>query len=130
MELAEKALRMEEAGHALDGETIHGGTDELLQDYANYIEILKPYFPEEKKIIRSRRPISFDELEKFFEEIRAAMEELDMDTAWEIFNKMAEFSYKAEEETFFEMLGEAASEYDVDKCEDIIAQWENLYKTK
>ncbi|MBQ7920601.1 MAG: PocR ligand-binding domain-containing protein [Lachnospiraceae bacterium] len=130
MELSEKALRMENAGHAQDGELIHQCTDELLQQYASYIDILKPYFPEEKKGDGQGKDISVGELEVFFEEIRAAMEELDMDTALEIFNNMAEFTYKEEEEELFEMLGEAVAEYDVDKCEEIIARWENYYKMK
>ncbi len=129
MELSEKALRMENAGHAQDGEFIHECTDELLQLYAGYIDILKPYFPDEKKGEGAGKEISAGELKVFFEEIRAAMEELDMDTALEIFNNMAEFTYKEEEEALFELLGEAVAEYDVYKCEEIIEKWENYYKT-
>ncbi|MBQ8822709.1 MAG: PocR ligand-binding domain-containing protein [Lachnospiraceae bacterium] len=129
MELSEKALRMEKAGNERDGELIHRCTDDMLQQYLGYIDILKPYFPEEKKGDGTGKEISSGELEVFFEEIRAAMEDLDMDTALEIFNNMAEFSYKEEEEALFEMLGEAVACYDVDKCEEIIGKWENYYKS-
>ena len=91
---------------------------------------MKEYFHEEKKKFGSGKDITADELGEFFEEIRAAMEELDMDIAMELFNKMAEYSYKEEELVLFEMLGEAVTEYDADKCEEIIEKWENYYKTK
>ncbi len=130
MELSEKALRMEMAGKENDGELIHRCTDDMLQQYIGYAEILKPYFPEEKKATGLGKEITAEEIEVFFEEIRAAMEDLDMDTALEIFNNMAEFNYKEEEEALFEMLGEAVAEYDVDKCEEIIVKWENYYKIK
>ena len=129
MELSEKATRMEKAGNACDGNLIHECTDEMLQQYIGYIDILKEYFPEEKKNFGSGKDITADELDGFFEEIRAAMEELDMDVVMELFNKMAEYSYKEEELVLFEMLGEAVAEYDVDKCEEIIEKWENYYKT-
>ena len=128
LELSEKALRMEKAGNEQNAELIHRCTDEMLQQYVRFIDILKPYFPEEKKDTETNKEISADELQGFFEQIRAAMEDLDMDTALDIFNDMAELSYKEDEEALFEMLGEAVADYDVDKCEEIIKKWENYYK--
>ncbi|MBQ7918599.1 MAG: PocR ligand-binding domain-containing protein [Lachnospiraceae bacterium] len=127
LELSQKALRMEKAGNDGDGNLIHSCTDELVQQYIGYIDILKEYFPEEKKEPDSGREITVKELESFFEQIRTAMEDLDMDTVMEIFNVMAEFHYKDEEEALFEMLGEAATDYDVESCEEIIQKWENYY---
>ncbi len=128
MELSEKAARMEKAGNACDGGLIHECTDEMLQQYIGYIDILKEYFHEEKKKFGSGKDITAEELGEFFEEIRAAMEELDMDIALEIFNNMAEYNYKEEELVLFEMLGEAVTEYDADKCEEIIEKWELYYE--
>ncbi len=127
MELYEMAARLEKAGNEKDEELIHSSTDDMLQLYISYIDILRSYFPEEKKEEGQGRAITASELEVFFEEIRAAMEDLDMDVAMEIFNNMAEFTYKEEEEVFFEMLGEAVADYDADKCEEIIDKWEKYY---
>lgn len=128
LELSEKALKMEKAGNEQNAELIHSCTDEMLQQYVGFIDILKPYFPEEKKDTGTNKEISAEELQVFFEKIRDAMEDLDMDTALDIFNDMAELSFKEDEEVLFEMLGEAVADYDVDKCEEIIEKWENYYK--
>ena len=129
MELSEKAFQMEVAGNEKNGSLIHSCTDGMLELYVKYIDILKPYFPEEKKAVEITKKLSVDELEIFFGQIREAIDNLDIDTALEIFNNMANASYDEEEEVFFEQLGEAVSEYDVDKVEDIIEKWEAYYKT-
>lgn len=128
-ELSEKALLMEKAGNERNSQLIHSRTDDMLKQYLGYIDILKAYFPEEKKNTGTTKEISPIELKIFFEGIRSAMDDLDMDTALDILNTMAERSYKEDEEAFFEMLGEAVSEYDVDRCEEVIEKWENYYKT-
>lgn len=126
LELSEKALLLEKAGNAGDGETIHRDTEELVLQYAGYIEILKPYFQEEKKADTGKE-ITAEELQEYFARIRVAMEDLDMDTVLEIFGVMAQYSYKDKEEELFEQLGEAATDYDVERCEELIGEWEQLY---
>ena len=127
LELSEKAFRMEKAGNEKNSALIHSCTDEMLELYVKYIDILKPYFPEEKKDTEKNKKLSDEELEIYFEQIREAMDDLDIDTALEIFNNMAKASYEEEEEVLFEQLGEAVSEYDVDKVEEIIEKWEAYY---
>ena len=127
MELSEKALRLEKAGNEADCELIHSATDELLELYISYIDILKGYFPEEKKEEGAGKELTTDELKAFFGQIRVAMEELDLDTVMDVFNEMGQYTYKEEEEDLFEKFGEAATAYDVEACEEIIEEWERLY---
>ncbi len=126
MELAEMAASMEQAGNSDNGALIHQKTDEMLKVYKSYIEILKLYFPEEKKKTEASMPIPLTDLWGYFDNIRTAAEELDFDTIGEVLDLM--FNYKYEDEQFeqLKLLQEAAEEYDVDKCEEIIQHWEKM----
>ncbi len=122
--LSEKAARLEQAGNEKDAVLIHQCTNEMLEQYMQYIDILKSYFVTEEKDKSSLKLITNEELERFFGEIREALEDLDMDKIEEIINEMSEYQYEGEQEGLFEELKEAVSEYDADKCEDVIQRWE------
>ncbi len=126
MELSEKAKRLEQAGNMLEIELIHATTDEMLEQYLSYKEILRPYFPEETKEAAPKKHISKEELVAYFLAIRDAAEELDMDTVSEILDKMRAYAYEDAQASLLEQLEEAVSEYDVDKCEETLQQWESL----
>ena len=128
MELSEKALILEKAGNEQNGKLIHECTDELISLYTSYIDILKPYFAEENKETDARKKITADELKVYFEQIREAMDDLEIGTVLEIFKSMAKYSYEEMEERLFEQLGEAVAQYDVDKVEEIIEEWEDCYR--
>lgn len=129
IELAEKAANMEMAGNEKNSLLIHQCTDEMLQQYCEYIEILKPYFPEEQKENVPSKTMANTELLGFFDNIRIAVDELDFDMLDDILNIMSEYKYEDEHAEFFEYLKEAATEYDVDKCEAVIQSWEKLIVT-
>ena len=124
MELSEKALRLEKAGNEEDGEFIHENTGELLELYLSYIDILQPYFPEDNKEVVPSKIMSHPELMGYFDSIRTAIEELDFDAMEYVLEVMSEYKYDGEPTEWFTQLKEAVAEYDVDKCEEIMQQWE------
>lgn len=126
LELSEKAARMEKAGNEQDVELIKQYTDELLEQYIGYVEILKPYFPEEQKEKTPDKVMENTELFGFFDNIRTAGEELDFDTIDDVLKIMNEYVYNDTQAEIFEQLKEAASEYDIDKCEEFMRSWEKL----
>lgn len=122
LELSQKAAGLEKAGNEQDSITIHKCTSEMLELYLRYRNILAPYFPEEQN--EPWKDITDDELKTFFEDIRDAGEELDMDRIDDILHSMVEYRFEEEQSAFLKQLQDAAAEYDVDKCEVIIQQWE------
>lgn len=125
-ELSEKAARMEKAGNEEDGQLIHQSTDELLAQYLGYLEILKPYFPEENKVVNPEKLMTNNELLGYFDNIRTAAEDLDFDAMEYILEVMSEYKYEDASQERFEELKEAIAEYDVDRCEEIMKNWEAL----
>lgn len=128
MSLSEKAAAMEKAGNAKDGETIHKCTDEMLKQYSGYLSVLQPFCEEEEKTDLQKETASDDVLHKYFEEMQAAIEDLDMDRMEEVIRKMSEFSYDGWQQELFSQLKEAVAEIDVDACEEVIQNWESKSK--
>ena len=126
LELSEKAAQMEKAGNEENSILIHQCTDEMLELYMGYLEILKPYFPEEQKEKSPSKVMEYTELWGYFDNIRTAGEELDFDTISDILDIMSEYIYEDNQAELLGQLQEAASEYDVDKCEEIMQVWEKL----
>ena len=124
MELSEKAARLEKAGNEEDGELIHQSTGELLDLYLSYLEILKPYFPEENKEVEPSKIMSHPELMGYFDNIRTSIEELDFDAMEYVLEVMSEYKYESQHGEWFAQLKEAVAEYDVDKCEEVMQAWE------
>ncbi len=124
MELSEKAATLEKAGNEENGALIHQETDEMLKQYLRYQTILAPYFEKEKECkAEPQKEISDIELLGFFDEIKEALDELDMDRIDEVLHAMTEYRYASGQELFLEQLQNAVMEYDVEKCEDIIHEW-------
>ncbi len=124
--LSEKAARLEKAGNDCDAELIHRDTEEMLQQYCSYIPVLRPYFEESKKKDVEKKQISSEKIKAFFEALRMAIEDLDIDTMEEITGKMEGYCYEDEQAALFKQLQEAVERIDVDACEDIIRNWETF----
>lgn len=126
--LSEKAAALEKAGNEKDGVFIHRRTDEMLEQYTNYLAVLEPFCSdqkkEEKKKDAASNPISKETLRNCFTDMRAAMEELDMDTIGNVIETMESYDYEDGEKELFAQLKEAAEDFDVDACEEILKQWE------
>lgn len=125
MELSEKAARMEKAGNEQDAVLIHQCTDELLEQYLGYLEILKPYFPEEHAENIAQKEMVESDLRGYFDNIRTAAEELDFDAMEYVLEVMSEYKYEGMHAEWFAQLKDAVSEYDVDRCEEVLQEWED-----
>ncbi len=124
-ELSEMAARLEQAGNEGDAELIHQNTEELLEKYLGYAYVLRPFFPEEEQKQTEKREITDAELFVYFDDIREAIDELDMDRMDEILRDMSQYEFIDEHMVMLESLAEAAAEYNVDECEDILQKWES-----
>ena len=62
----------------------------------------------------------------FFNEIRLALEELEMDKVEDVIEQMSGYQYDGAYKEHFKKLKEKALEYDADGCEEIIRSWENI----
>ncbi|MBO5278191.1 MAG: PocR ligand-binding domain-containing protein [Lachnospiraceae bacterium] len=124
LELSEKAAQMEKAGNEQNAALIHQCTDGMLEQYLGYADILKPYFEVKESV--PGKSMTGAELQNFFEGLRVACDELDMDQMDEIVNAMAAYEYEAEQKELFEQLQDAVAECNVDKCEDVMKKWEKI----
>lgn len=123
MSLSEKAAALEEAGNKKDGARIHRDTDDMLEEYMNYIQVLEPFCKEEEKKVESLGAIPRERLEELFADLRAAIEDLDMDRMEEAGNAMKKYSFSGEQGKLFEQMLEAIENIDVDACEEIMVEW-------
>lgn len=126
LELSERAAALERAGNEEEAPLIHIATDGLLKQYLKYADILKPYCEKETTENQPQASIESGKLSEFFADIRASIEELDMDKMDEVINSMASYCYEGEQSTLFEELKDAAVEFDVDICEAVIKKWEEI----
>ena len=125
LSLSEKAANMEQAGNSNNIQLIHQCTDEMLEQYRSYIDILQPFFPEEKKEKKEQKEITEETLHHFFDDLKVAIEELDMDRMEEVVENMEDYTYHDEQEELFEQIKESIDDFDVDRCEEIIHKWED-----
>ena len=122
--LSEKAAALEKAGNARDLNFIHRRTDEMLQQYREYLTVLEP-FCTDKEETEDKDEISEAALRDFFSEMRVALEDLDMDKMEEVIQDMNQYSYGGWKGELFEQLKTAVEEVEVDNCEAILQTWEN-----
>ncbi len=121
--LANKAERMEMAGNGQNGELIHECTDEMLAQYKHYLEILKPYFPENEKK-EQKQKICKEILEVVFRDLREALEELDLDKMEDAMKELSQYEFDGWQKEMFEQLENAVEEIDSETCEEVIQVWE------
>lgn len=125
MRLSERAAALEKAGNARDSAFIHKNTDRMLDQYLGYRFVFKPFLPDDKKEDGGQENISIAGLLKHFEDMRTAMEDLDMDRMEEVVQEMNHYHYEDWQEEMFTRLKDAVEEIDVDNCETILQEWEN-----
>ncbi len=124
VELSDMALALEVAGNDGDEKMIHEHTDEMLELYRSYLDVLKPYFPEEKKKEKKKQQMNQELMDVFFENMRTAIDELDMDNMEQIIGSMEEYQLDERQEQYLQKMKEAVEEFDVDTCEEIMEKWE------
>ncbi len=125
-ELSALAAKLEEAGNALDIDTINSKTDEVLEMYAHYYDILQPYFSESNKNGSNGDTISSEELEDTFKKIEHAVDNLNLEEMEASLKMLEGYSFDGDEANLYSSLCEAVAEMDPDACVDIITKWRAL----
>ncbi len=122
LELAQVAEQMEAAGNAGNAALIHKITPGMLEEYMFYKGILAPYFVKEEET-QSGRAAEKGEMLELFDQMKEAMENLDMDAMEEVIKGMSQYSYSDAQYSIFEKLKNAVEDIDTETCEEIIAEW-------
>ncbi len=122
LELAQVAEQMEAAGNAGNAALIHKITPGMLEEYMFYKGILAPYFVKEEET-QSGRAAKKGELLELFDQMKDALDNLDMDAMEEVVKGMSQYSYSDAQRGIFEKLKNAVEDIDTEKCEEIIAEW-------
>ncbi len=126
MKLSELAAQMEIAGNARDTNSIRQHTDQMLSMYLQYIDVLKPLFPDTEEDEAQKPVIDIGQLLSFFSKMHEATDNLDMDEMEQIISDMGKYSYPDDQKELFEQLAVAADNIDVDTCEEVISKWEKV----
>ena len=120
--LSDMAADLEKAGNELNIDKIKKNTDQMLQKYVGYIDILKPFCEEEEEIVE-RDCIDNEHLNKLFDHMLEALENLDMDQMEEVIIEMNHYSYQGVQNEYFEQMKMAVGNIDVERCEEIVKKW-------
>lgn len=124
--LSELAAELEAAGNALDLDTISKKTDDALEMYAHYYDVLQPYFSGSKTSAESGNRITDEKLEDVFRKIAHAIDNLSLDEMEACARELEGYSYDEEETRLYNRLCDAVAEMDPDICEAVIADWRKL----
>ena len=127
MQLSGMAAELEKAGNARDTAYIHENTDRMLEIYRGYLPVLEPYFHEEEEDESLKEDMTFVILQDFFDQLRRAAEDLDMDQVEDIITQMKHYHYEDNHKEYFEKLKKAVEDYDTDACVEIADEWEDKY---
>lgn len=122
MELGELAYSLEMAGKNLDIYIINRDTNLLLEKYRNYKTLLAPYF-NAHTTNNSDIEATKDELEPLFDDMRLAIEDLDMDRMENVLEKLESFNYPDVWLGRMTNLRNAVRDLDVDAVADILDSW-------
>ncbi|MDE7203723.1 MAG: PocR ligand-binding domain-containing protein [Lachnospiraceae bacterium] len=121
-ELSDRAAALEAAGNTNDIDIILQNTDDVLTMYAHYHDILSPFFPE-KPDIEGKPPITASILFDVFEEMKQAIDDLDMDKMDDAIHTLDGYSFDDENHELYIRLCEAVADMDPDACEEVISSW-------
>ena len=121
-DLSDRAAALEAAGNANDIDLILQNTDELLSLYAHYRDVLSPFFPE-KRDVEEKPPITPSVLTGAFNEMRQAIDDLDIDKMDDAIHTLDGYSFDEECRELYTQLCEAVADMDPDACEEVISKW-------
>ena len=120
--VSEMAARLEQAGNQDDVRFINEHTDEMLEEYLKYKEILRPHFPDVSNTTE-KKAASNEEINALLDEVSDALDDMDILIIEEVLEKFGAFEFDDVQNGYLEGLSAAAEEYDMDKCGEIIADW-------
>lgn len=126
-ELSKMAAEMEKAGNTRDSALIHQYTDDMLVKYLSYISVLEPFFKEKESNDSddAKQEAAHEVLQDFFNQIKEAVDNLDMDQIEEVVAKMDKYRYTDWEQELFSKLKNAMEDMDADACGAVISDWED-----
>lgn len=124
-DLSDRAAALEAAGNANDIDIILQNTDDVLLMYAHYIDVLSPFFPE-KQEEEGKPPITAAVLMDVFEEMKHAIDDLDMDKMDDAIHTLDGYSFDDENHELYIRLCEAVADMDPDACEEVITSWREI----
>lgn len=119
--LSEKAAALEKAGNDKNISFITEHTEEVLDEYMEYKDILADFITIEND--EGTEPISREVLLEVFEVLETALDNLELDAMEQAVEQLKGYRYPAEQQIYFEQMKEAVSDIDVDACEEILARW-------
>ena len=123
-ELADMAAELEKAGNEKNLTYIRFNTEPLLKKYLAYESVLAPFFPKDEEDVADKAEITADQLKGFFEQLREAADELDLDQMEQIVNEMKGYAYPDNQKELLDRLKEAVESMDTDECEAVLQEWE------
>lgn len=127
-ELGELAAELEKAGHERNKALIREKTGELLKKYRFYGEALQPFFVETQPKDEAEKPfITAELLLEYFEALRLAMDDLDMDGMEGVMEEMKQYRYEEAAGKLFVELQAAVENIDIDACTGLLECWEAMY---
>lgn len=125
-ELATTAEQLEAAGNARDIPFIRAITPRMLEQYLFCRDLLAPYFMEESKEEGTRQTITKEALKNFFNQMKEALENLDMDAMEQILHDMNQYKYDEAYKDYLSNLHNAVEDIDTELCEEILNEWESI----
>lgn len=124
-ELSDMAAELEKAGNSRNTRFIRRYTELMLEKYLEYETVLEPFCSEkgEKPEVK-KKALQPGELEKLFKQMRAALDDLDMDGMEEACDSIGSYHFESRQAELYEQLKEAVENIDVDLCDAILGEWE------
>ncbi len=127
IELSDMAAELEKAGNSRNTHYIRKFTEPMLDKYLEYETILKPFcFEEEENTSVKKKLLQPDELEKLFQQMRIALDDLDMNGMEDACNKIGGYFFEAKQAELYDKLKEAVENIDVELCDVILGEWETV----
>lgn len=123
--LSKKAENLESAGNHHDIAMIHKLTDEMLEEYRNLESALAPYFYVAAEFTAPAEEISKEDILMLLSDMYDAIDELDLDKAETVVNKLSEYKLSSEDAKRIDQLKESVRDMNIDVCMEIIDEWKN-----
>lgn len=122
--LSKMAAELEAAGNDLNEKLILEKTPALLERYAHYEEILKPFFPKEADTsINAKELVTKEILKDAFTALKKALDNLDIDGMETVKDTLTKYRYEGDASKLYQRLCDAIDELNPDACESIINEW-------
>ena len=120
LELGDMAEQLENAGKALDMDTIKNNTELTLNTFNQLLDKLALYFKEEEVDTGSLSEIDSDTFDAILGRLSAACDDLDMDEMEACRTELKKYAYNDEVQELLDQMYEAIDNIDVDACVELI----------